>query len=199
MKKIKVKILGLSYSQSQIGSYVLILSELKGDLKLPIIIKQNDAQYITLKMEEIKTPRPMTQDLFKSFTDIFNSEVVEVCITHIVEGIFYSKVTITTLTDTHEIVCGVGDAISMALLYKCPIYVSKEVIDIAGIYMNDNGEITNEQNKKNHENREPKDMVSVDSLEKMLQNAIDNEEYEIASQLRDRINQLKSKNIDGKV
>jgi len=192
MKKIKVKILGLSYSQSQIGSYVLILSEIKGEKrKLPMIIKSSDAQYIALKMEGVETPRPLTQDLFKSFTDVLGAEINEVYIHDIVEGVFYSKVILTNAIDSYEISCGVGDAISFSLIYKCPILVSSSVMSAAGIYMSDEGEITKDQQEKNHSDREiiP---VTIESLEKMLKKAVDNEEYEIATQLRDRINQLKS-------
>ena len=192
MKKIKVKILGLSYSQSQIGSYVLVLSEIKGDKrKLPMIIKPNEAQYIALKMENIETPRPLTQDLFKSFTDALGAEVSEVYIHAIVEGIFYARVILTNAIDSYEINCGVGDAISLALIYKCPILVSSTVMNTAGIYMSDDGEISKENQEKNHSNREITG-VTVENLEKMLEKAVENEEYEIATQLRDRINQLKS-------
>lgn len=191
MKKIKFKLLGLSYSQSQIGSYVLVLSEVKGDRKVPIIIKPNEAQYLALKMENIKTPRPLIQDLFKSMTDSLGAEVVEVVVYSVVEGIFYSKIILSNSLDTYEIDCSVGDAISMAALYECPIYVTSDVVSLVGIYMSDDGEVTKEQMKKNHD-RDAKPQMSIENLEKMLQKAVDNEEYEIATQLRDRINQLKS-------
>ena len=191
MKKIKVKILGLSYSQSQIGSYVLVLSEIKGDRKLPIIIKPLSAQYIALKMESIETNTPMTQDLFKNFTDALSAEVSEVHIYGLTEGMFYCKAILTNAMDSYEIPCSVGDAISIAMLYKCSIYVSSSVMDSVGIYMSDEGEITEEQQDKNH-NRVEKESASIESLENMLQKAVENEEYEIATQLRDRINQLKS-------
>lgn len=191
MKKIKVKLLGLSYSQSQIGSYVLVLSEIKGERKLPIIIKPADAQYIALKIEGIETPHPLTQDLFKSFTDALDADVNEIYIHSIVEGIFYAKVIISNAVDTHEIDCLIGDAISLSLLYKCPIFTSSSVMDLAGIYMDDNGEITDEQREKNHTERNTKGIVTIDDLEKMLEKAVENEEYEIATQLRDRIKYLK--------
>lgn len=190
MKRIKLKLLGLSYSQSQIGSYVLVLSEIKNDRKLPIIIKSSEAQYIALKMEGIESPRPLTHDLFKSFTESLGADVSEVYIHNLVEGVFYSRLTLSNAIDTYDIDCSVGDAIAMSVLYKCPIYVSSEVLNIAGIYMSDNGHIDEEQSQKNHKDR--KSEVSVESLEKMLEKAVETEEFEIASQLRDRINQLKS-------
>lgn len=191
MKKIKVRVLGLSYSQSQVGSYVLVLSESKGDRKLPIIIKPNDAQYIALKMEDIKTPRPLTHDLFKSLTDATGAEINEVLIQDMVEGIFYAKLTVSNMIGQYEIDCGIGDAISLAMLYKCPIYVSSLVLDSAGIYMTDSGEVTEEHEERMKEKEEKKQILSVEDLEKMLNKAVENEEFEIASQLRDRINQLK--------
>ena len=190
MKRIKLKLLGLSYSQSQIGSYVLVLSEIKNDRKLPIIIKSSEAQYIALKMEGIESPRPLTHDLFKSFTESLGADVSEVYIHNLVEGVFYSRLTLSNAIDTYDIDCSVGDAIAMSVLYKCPIYVSSEVLNIAGIYMSDNGHIDEEQSQKNHKDR--KSEVSVEILEKMLEKAVETEEFEIASQLRDRINQLKS-------
>lgn len=191
MKKIKVRVLGLSYSQSQVGSYVLVLSESKGDRKLPIIIKSNDAQYIALKMEDIKTPRPLTHDLFKSITDATGAEISEIFIQDMVEGIFYVKLTISNMLGQYEIDCGIGDGISLAMLYRCPIYVSSLVLDSAGIYMTDSGEVTEEHEEKMKEKEENKHILSVADLEKMLNKAVENEEFEIASQLRDRINQLK--------
>ncbi len=191
MKKIKLKLLGLSYSQNQIGSYVLVLSESKGERKVPIIIKPNDAQYIALKMEGIETPRPLTQDLFKMFTDALGAEVNQIYIHSIVEGIFYAKIILSNPIGSHEIECTIGDAISIAILYKCPIYASISVINSVGIYMSDDGEITEQQKEKNHSEKEKKPTVTIEDLEKMLQKAVDNEEYEIAIQLRDRIDQLK--------
>ncbi len=191
MKKIKLKLLGLSYSQSQIGSYVLVLSETKGDRKLPIIIKPVDAQYIALKLEGMETSHPLTQDLFKSFTEALDADVHEVYIHSLIEGIFYAKVMLTNVIDTHEIECAIGDAISISQLYKCPIYASSIVMDMAGIYMSDDGEVSEDQQEKNHAERDTKGIVTVEDLEKMLAKAVENEEYEIATQLRDRINQLK--------
>ena len=191
MKKIKLRVLGLSYSQSQVGSYVLVLSEVKGDnRKLPIIVKPSDAQFIALKMENIKTPRPLTHDLFKGLTDALGAEISEVFIHDMVEGVFYAKMVARNVIDSYDIDCCIGDAISLSMLYDCPIYVSSLVMDVAGIYMTDEGEVTEEQEEKLKE-KEGRHILSVDDLEKMLGEAVENEEFEVASQLRDRINQLK--------
>lgn len=193
MKKIKLKILGISYSQSQIGSYVLVLSETKGDKrKLPCIIKSEDAQYLTLKMENIKTPRPLTQDLIKSVIDSLGATVDEVFIHSLVEGVFYVKFILSNSIETYEIDSMLGDAVAISMLYKCPIYASEDVMNSAGIYMGDDGTMTEEQYEKNHEDRPSS--VSVESLEAMLEKAVSNDEFEVAAQLRDRIKELKEKN-----
>ena len=92
MKKVEVRILGLSYSQTQVGSYVVVLAETKGARKLPIIIKPADAQIVALKLENMKTQRPLTHDLFKSLTDGFNIDVNDIFISNLVEGVFYAKI-----------------------------------------------------------------------------------------------------------
>jgi hypothetical protein len=191
MKKIELRIIGLSYSQTQAGSYVLVLGERKGKMKLPIIIKPNDAQYIAMKMEGLKTPRPLTQDLFKKITDSFGGDLQGVFISNVLEGIFYSKLIFSNAIDEFEIECSVGDAICLALSYECPIFCSKEVLKISGIEMDDDGSVTEEQDEINHRDRDYAGGVTVENLEKMLEKALQNEEYEIASQLRDRINELK--------
>lgn len=197
MKRKEVKILGLSYSQSQIGSYVVVLSEIKGNKKLPVIIKPNEAQIIALKIEGIKSPRPLTHQLFKSFTDAFNIDVQEIYIHSILEGIFYTKIVTSNGLDTFEIECSAGDGISLALVYDCPIYVSKEVMDISGIVINDDGTIPKmiEGGDESEYVESPKRTVSVEDLEKMMEDAIANEEYEIAAEIRDRIQKIKEKEV----
>lgn len=191
MKKVELKVIGLSYSQSQAGSYVLVLGQKKGKLKLPIIIKPHDAQYIAMKIEGLTTPRPLTFNLFKQMTDNLGGDVLQVYISNILEGIFYAKMVYTNSVDDFELDCSVGDAICLALTYGCPIFCSQEVLNISGIQIDDDGNITEEQQEFNHRDRDVTPAVSVENLEKMLQKAIENEEYEIASQLRDRIGELK--------
>ncbi|NBO23116.1 hypothetical protein EBU94_07260 [bacterium] len=194
MKKKELKVIGLSYSQSQAGSYVLVLSEKKGNLKLPIIIKPHDAQYIAMKIEGLTTPRPLTQDLFKKVTDFLNGDLQQVYISNIVEGIFYAKLIFTNQIEDFEMDCSVGDAICLALTYDCPIFCAQEVLDVSGIEIEDDGTITDRQAESNHKReRDYNSGVTIENLEKMLQKALSNEEYEIASQLRDRIKELKDK------
>lgn len=193
MKKIELKIIGLSYSQSQMGSYILVLGEMKGDTKLPIIIKSNDAQFIATKIEGMKLPRPTIWDLFNSLTKNLNATLKRVYISNVLEGIFYSKLIMDSDSGSFEMDCSIGDAICLSTVYNCPIYCSQEVLDISGIKMDENGTISDEQEDFNHRDRGTLTTVPVENLEKMLQKAIENEEYEIASQLRDRISELKNK------
>lgn len=194
MKRKQLKVLGLSYSQSQIGSYVLVLSEKKGNRKLPIIIKPAEAQQIAVKIEGIKPSRPLTHDLFKSLTDTFNVDVQEVFIYSLAEGIFYAKMVATNGIDETEIDCTIGDAVALALTYKCPIWVKSDIIDSAGISLNDDGSNIDEEDDDDDDdvvyNDAPKSK-SVDDLEHLMQSAIENEEYEIAAELRDRIQKIK--------
>lgn len=189
MKKSELKILGLSYSQNQIGSYVLVLSDIDGPTKLPIIIKQNEAQFIALKMEGIKAPKPTTYDIIRSICDSLGGDVQEVFIHTIAEGVFYSRLIISNSIDEFEIECGVGDSVAISIAFGCPIMVSEQVMQIAGIEMDEEGTISDRQMAENRKERKP--VVSIENLEQMLEKAIENEEYEIASQLRDRINELK--------
>jgi uncharacterized protein len=200
----EVKILGLSYSQTQVGSYVIVLSEIKGKVKLPIIIKPNDAQQITLKIENIKTPRPLTHDSFKSITDFFNIDIQEVYIYSILEGVFYAKLLSSNGLDDIEIECTVGDAIIISLTYECPIYVSDDILKSSGIYMSDNGAILSDEEIKKEEEileiknkktkkRKSERIVSLNDLKKMMEEAVANEEYEIAAEIKERIENL-SKN-----
>lgn len=194
MKRKQLKVLGLSYSQSQIGSYVLVLSEKKGSRKLPIIIKPAEAQQIAIKIEGIKPARPLTHDLFKSLTDTFQVDIQEVFIYSLAEGIFYAKMIATNGVDETEIDCTIGDAVALSLTYKCPIWVKSDILDSAGISINDDGSELNNDDDGDDEvefYETPTKSKSVDDLEHLMQSAIENEEYEIAAELRDRIQKLK--------
>lgn len=195
MKK-EVKVLGLSYSQSQSGSYVVVLSEKKGKRKLPIVIKPSDAQQIALKIEGVKSPRPLTHDLFKSLTDSYQIDIQEVYIYAILEGIFYTKLITSNGIEESEIDCTAGDGIALSIVYGCPLFASKEVLDLSGVYINDDGSTMDNSDIDDIDDYEeveetPKRVVSIEDLEHMIEDAIRNEEYEIAAEIRDRIEKLK--------
>jgi hypothetical protein len=189
MKRKLVKVLGLSYSQSQTGSYVLILAENKGKGKLPVIIKPNEAQRIALEAEGIKSPRPLTHDLLKSMSDSYGVNVKEVFIYSLAEGIFYAKMITEDRNQEIEIECSVGDAVILSYVYQCPIYVAMSVMNSAGVYMNDDGSAFEEEIEEYID--EPKSVVSIDNLERALEDAIRNEEYELCVTIRDRIEEIK--------
>jgi bifunctional DNase/RNase len=199
MKK-EVKVLGLSYSQSQSGSYVVVLSEKKGKRKLPIVIKPSDAQQIALKIEGVKSPRPLTHDLFKSLTDSYQIDIQEVYIYAILEGIFYTKLITSNGIEESEIDCTAGDGIALSIVFGCPLFASKEVLDLSGVYINDDGTSMNSSDVEDIDDYEeeieetPKRVVSIEDLEHMIEDAIRNEEYEIAAEIRDRIEKLKKEN-----
>lgn len=195
MKKRQVKILGLSYSQSQIGSYILVLSEMKGKVKLPVIIKPQEAQRIALDLEGIKSTKPLTHDLFLSMTDAFGIDIQEVFVYSLTEGIFYTKIICTNGLEDVEIESSIGDGVILASLYDCPIFVSSDVMNSAGVLINDDGtnlsgDMTDDEDEFETETERT---TSIENLEKMLQKAIEDEEYEIAAQVRDRIEQMKAK------
>jgi bifunctional DNase/RNase len=203
MKRKELKILGLSYSQTQTGSYIVVLSDKKGKKKLPLIIKTLEAQKIAVELESISHNRPFIYDVIKSMCDCFNLDVQEVFLYQLLEGIFYTKVICSNGLEEFEVECGVGDALAIATTFKCPIYTTSEILDTAGVNINDDGSEVEDEIEDIEELDEDDDfleliedtsskrVVSVDDLEKMMQEAIENEEYEIAAELRDRIQKLK--------
>lgn len=193
MKRKLVKVLGLSYSQSQTGSYVLVLAENTGKGKLPVIIKPYEAQRIALEAEGIKSPRPMTHDLLKSLSDSYGVNVKEVFIHSLAEGIFYAKMITEDRNQEVDIECSVGDAVILSYVYQCPIYVAMSVMNAAGVYMNDDGTPVEPIEDENEEVEETKGVVSVENLERALEDAIRNEEYELCAVIRDRIEEIKER------
>lgn len=194
MKRKQVKILGLSHSQSQNGSYVVILAEKKGDRKVPIVVKPSDAQNIAIKVEGIKYSRPMTHDVIKSIADSFGIDIQEVYIHSLLEGVFYTKIICSNGLDEIEIECSVGDGLALALTYKCPIWIKSEVLESAGIVVEQKDldeEIEDDDSDLDMEEEVVKNVLSVEDLEHMMNDAINNEEYELAAELRDRMQKLK--------
>jgi bifunctional DNase/RNase len=207
MKRKKVKILGLSYSQSQVGSYVLVLSEIKGGKKIPVIIKPAEAQHIAMKLENIKSPRPMTHDLMKAMSDTFQIDIQEVHVYSLAEGIFYTRIVASNGVDEVELDCSIGDGLALALTYKCTIWVNQDIIDAVGISISqEEVEAQTEEDEDDldielvdldtgEEIYSKKRTVSIEDLEHMMDNAIANEEYEIAAEIRDRIQTLRDGQI----
>jgi bifunctional DNase/RNase len=201
MSLVRLNIKGISYSQTQNGAYALILNEVDGDRKLPIVIGAFEAQSIAIALEkEIRPPRPLTHDLFKNFADRFDIVVKQVIIHKLVDGVFYSSL-ICERDKIEEIIdARTSDAIALALRFKAPIFTYKNILDKAGIYLKVNP-------KKDDEDQDQDsilvdDMVveeieasiqenymdkSLQELHTLLDEAVNNEDYEKAAKIRDEI------------
>lgn len=187
MQKIELKIYGLSYSHSQSAAYALILDEKDGNRRLPIIVGGLEAQAIAIEVEKMKPARPLTHDLFKSFSEIFNVEVREVIINKFHEGIFYSVLVCNNGKRDVEIDSRTSDAVAIALRFNCPIYTYEHVMASAGIIMDisEEDQIQKPETFKKEDN--PLSKLNLIELDKALQEAIAKEDYEKASLLRDEI------------
>ena len=194
MEKIRLDIVGMSYSQSQSGAYALILSEREGKRRLPIIIGGFEAQAIAIELEKIKTPRPLTHDLFRSFSEAFNVVLSEVIINRFSEGVFYALLICSDGKKVREIDSRTSDAIALALRFNCPIYTYESIMATAGIVMDEENEPTGPEETPEEPEHEPADIFSdltLEELQEMLLNAVAGEEYEKASKIRDEINRRK--------
>ena len=208
MSLVRLNIKGISYSQTQNGAYALILSEVEGERKLPIVIGAFEAQSIAIALEkEIKPPRPLTHDLFKNFADRFEIVVKQVIIHKLVDGVFYSSL-ICERDKIEEIIdARTSDAIALALRFQAPIFTYKNILDKAGIYLKGDGkeeEAGSEQEKENiivdelftgepQQNTGDSDYkkLSLNELNNMLDQAVNSEDYEKAARIRDEISKRK--------
>ena len=199
MSLVRLNIKGISYSQTQNGAYALILNEVDGDRKLPIVIGAFEAQSIAIALEkEIRPPRPLTHDLFKNFADRFDIVVKQVIIHKLVDGVFYSSL-ICERDKIEEIIdARTSDAIALALRFKAPIFTYKNILDKAGIYLkvdptqeNDPDNILVEDiiNEEFELEDEHDDYISktTEELHNLLDEAVTNEDYEKAAKIRDEI------------
>jgi len=199
MKKIKLEILGLSFSQTQSGAYALVLGEEEGTRRLPIIIGGFEAQAIAVELENMQPTRPLTHDLFRSFAVEFGIHIDEVVIYNLKEGIFYAKLVCSNDTETKEIDARTSDAIAMAVRFNCPIYTYEIILSQAGVVLDENAdeEKTKALPKKSGEkkssgkNDNEYAALSTDELKESLLKAIDEEAYETASKIRDELNRRK--------
>ena len=198
MSLIRLNIKGISYSQTQNGAYALILNEVDGERKLPIVIGAFEAQSIAIALEkEIRPPRPLTHDLFKTFSDKFDIVVKQVIIHKLVDGVFYSSL-VCEKDDHEEIIdARTSDAIALALRFQAPIFTYQNILDKAGIYLQINPE--EEEGKIEEKQSEPLEIEietdntnslqskTLSELKSLLQDAVNNEDYEMAAKVRDEI------------
>lgn len=200
MSLVRLNIKGISYSQTQNGAYALILNEVDGDRKLPIVIGAFEAQSIAIALEkEIRPPRPLTHDLFKNFADRFDIVVKQVIIHKLVDGVFYSSL-ICERDKIEEIIdARTSDAIALALRFNAPIFTYKNILDKAGIYLKVNPKQDDETSEDSvllddvtAETVEQQDQGSykgktLEELHNLLDEAVANEDYEMAAKIRDEI------------
>ncbi|CAG0997292.1 MAG: bifunctional nuclease family protein [Bacteroidetes bacterium] len=190
MDKIQLEIVGLSYSQTQSGAYALVLGEVDGRRRLPIIIGGFEAQAIAIELENMKPSRPLTHDLFKSMADMFEVTVKEVVIYNLVEGIFYSKLICEKNGKEEELDTRTSDAIALAVRFKCPIYTYEFILAQSGIILEGEGKILAEPDvpekpkKTKKKGKSDYSTLTDEELNIQLQHAIENENYEEASVIK---------------
>lgn len=202
MSLVRLNIKGISYSQTQNGAYALILNEVDGDRKLPIVIGAFEAQSIAIALEkEIRPPRPLTHDLFKNFSDRFQIIVKQVIIHKLVDGVFYSSL-ICERDNIEEIIdARTSDAIALALRFQAPIFTYKNILDKAGIYL----KVNPNKNEQDEDSILVDELIaeeietiafgdediykekSLEELHTLLDEAVNNEDYELAAKIRDEI------------
>ena len=202
MSLIKLTIKGISYSQTQTGAYALVLSEMEGSRTLPIIIGAFEAQSIAIALEkEIRPPRPLTHDLFKTFSDRFSIEVKEVIIHKLVDGVFFSSL-VCEKEGVEEIIdARTSDAIAIAIRFQAPIYTYENILDKAGVYLkideelglSDSSEIQDislaTESLLGVDKESSYSKLSISELNEQLDKAVADENYELAAKVRDEISQ----------
>jgi bifunctional DNase/RNase len=195
LKKVRLEIVGLSYSQTQTGAYALVLGETKGKRRLPIIIGGFEAQAIAIELEKMTPSRPLTHDLFKNFAEGFSIAVNEVIIYNLVEGIFFAKIVTTDGNKEVEIDARTSDAIAIAVRFNCPINTYEFILSQAGILLDDEAIAKAEGPSEKEEvvEVEEKNLLkkSTEELKQMLESALSEEDYEKASRIRDELNNRK--------
>lgn len=199
MEKIGLDIVGLTYSQTQTGAYALVLGEKDGKRRLPVIIGGFEAQAIAIEIEKMTPSRPLTHDLFKTFADTFQLLVEEVIIYNLVEGIFFAKMLCKRAgeSEAFEIDARTSDAVALAVRFKAPIYTYEFILSSAGIIMDEEEEsgLSSGQKEEMEEVERQLEVaneeLSVEELEEQLMAAIDREDYEAASRIRDEISRRK--------
>lgn len=195
MTKIGLDIIGMSYSQSQSGAYALIMGEQGGRRRLPIIIGGFEAQSIALGLERMQPARPMTHDLFKNFADHFGIQIVEVVIDKFKEGVFHAVLVCMLNGERSEIDARTSDAVSLAIRYQCPIYTYEAVLAEAGVIIDEEDEKAAKKEPEAYRAESEPEFADflIEDLEEQLQQAIETENYEKASRLRDEIKRRKEK------
>jgi len=195
MKRVKLKVMGISYSQTQSGAYALILIEENGDRRIPIIIGGFEAQAIVIKLENLEPPRPLTHDLIKIIADQFDITIIEVVINKLEEGVFFSKLICSNGEKEYAIDSRTSDAVAIALRFGCPIYINEEILEKAQLTnAPSDTELSNSSEDNNIQESSPQYATySDEELYKMIDEAVKTEDYERAAAIRDEIEKRKKK------
>ena len=203
MELVELKIQGISYSDNTSGAFALILQETNGNRKLPVVIGGFEAQAIAIGLEKkIKTSRPLTHELFKRFADKFGIKLNHIIINKLTDGVFFSNIVCEDNDKVIKIDSRTSDAIALSLRFNAPIFVKKNILDEAGfeddlkyseeVNLTDNNFFDNKDSeKKSHKQKDIK-KISTNKIKKMLENSIEEEDYEMAAKLRDELNLRKS-------
>lgn len=191
MKKIELEIVALSHSITQTNSYAVVLGEVNGLRRLPIVIGGFEAQAIAVALERMKPTRPLTHDLMKNFMLAFNVELHEVLIADLQEGIFYSKLLCSSDADTVEIDSRTSDALALAVRFGCPIYIYENIFDIAGVENPDQSTLEEKNTVPESSAYEDLKKMSLDELNTLLNEVLEQEDYIRAIAIRDEINARK--------
>lgn len=197
MDKVELRFLRITYSHTHAGAYALILSEVEGDRRLPIIIGGVEAQAIAIQVENIKPARPLTHDLFKNVADTLSINLKEVIINDLVEGIFHAKLVLDQDGKEVEIDARSSDAIALALRFDCPISTYEFILSAAGLKVEEGEESeaeTEETKGKSKGEKKSAGAMSIDELRTKLEEALDNEDYERASKIRDELKKREGTN-----
>ena len=197
MKKLKLDIVGLSYSQTQSGAYALVLGEINGRRRLPIIIGAFEAQAIAIEIEKMTPSRPLTHDLFKSLASSYSINIQEVIIYNLVDGIFFAKLICSDGKKYSEIDSRTSDAIALAVRFDCPIYTYEFILATAGIVIEGNEFVFLENIEAPSEEKAGTTSINFsslteDELKTKLKNALADEAYEKAAKIRDELSRRKS-------
>jgi len=203
MELVELKIQGISYSDNTSGAFALILQETNGSRKLPIVIGGFEAQAIAIGLEKkIKTSRPLTHELFKSFADKFGIKLNHIIISKLKDGVFFSNIVCENNDDIIKIDSRTSDAIALSIRFNIPIFVKKDILDEAGfdddkkyseeINFTDNNFFKDGNSNKSYMKSKDIKKISTNNIKKMLENSLQNEDYEMAAKLRDELNSRKS-------
>jgi bifunctional DNase/RNase len=196
MKKIELEIVALSHSITQTHSYAVVLGEVNGLRRLPIVIGGFEAQAIAVALEKMQPSRPLTHDLMRNFMTAFNIELHEIIISDLQEGIFYSKLVCSSDNDTIEIDSRTSDALALAVRFGCPVYTYEHILESAGILMEDPGSTKKRKtptitSPEEEGGKDDLKAMTIEELSTLLNDVLDQEDYIRAIAIRDEINSRK--------